>query len=276
VPARPPLNACAGLRERDLLSIRDMTRDELLALLALALPLFLSCRAAVRAKTSATAANLQTDSPRKGELQDLAREYLVMARELLQPPAACLIAIGGFSGSGKSTLARALAAFIGALPGAVVIRSDETRKQLCGVDPLQRLGPEGYTAEISGRVYATVARRAGQVVAGGHAAIADAVYARPSDREAIERVAAAAQVPFVGLWLDAPEPVLIARSEQRRLDASDAAAAVIRQQLAQDIGLIAWRRIDASRALEDVLRMATAVLSEHLKSGVVRLASQPA
>jgi hypothetical protein len=239
------------------------------------LPLFLSCRAAVRAKTSATAANLQTDSPRKGELQDLAREYLVMARELLQPPPACLIAIGGFSGSGKSTLARALAAFIGAVPGAVVIRSDETRKQLCGVDPLQRLGPEGYTTEISGRVYATVARRAGQVVAGGHAAIADAVYARPSDREAIERVAAVAQVPFVGLWLDAPEPVLIARSEQRPLDASDADAAVIRQQHAQHLGTIAWHRIDAARALEDVLRTATAVLSKHLKSGVVRLASQP-
>lgn len=36
VPARPPLDACAGLRERDLRSIRDLTRDELLGLLALA------------------------------------------------------------------------------------------------------------------------------------------------------------------------------------------------------------------------------------------------
>jgi ornithine carbamoyltransferase len=36
VPARPPLDACAGLGQRDLLSIRDLTRDELLALLALA------------------------------------------------------------------------------------------------------------------------------------------------------------------------------------------------------------------------------------------------
>jgi hypothetical protein len=197
-----------------------------------------------------------------------------MARELLQPSPACLIAIGGFSGSGKSTLARALAPLIGAAPGAVVIRSDETRKEICGVDPLQRLGPEGYTAEISGRVYATVAHRAAQVVAAGHAAIADAVYARPADREAIERVAA--QVPFVGLWLDAPEAVLIARSEQRRLDASDADAAVIRQQLAHDLGAVAWRRIDASSALDDVLRTATAVLSEHLKSGVIRLASQAA
>jgi ornithine carbamoyltransferase len=36
VPARPSLDACARLRERDLLSIRDLTRDDLLALLALA------------------------------------------------------------------------------------------------------------------------------------------------------------------------------------------------------------------------------------------------
>jgi predicted kinase len=113
-------------------------------------------------------------------------------------------------------------------------------------------------------------------VAGGQAAIVDAVYARPADRQTIERVAAAAQVPFVGLWLDAPEAILIARSEQRRLDASDADAAVIRQQLAHDFGAVTWRRIDASRTLEDVLRTATAVLSEHLKSGVIRLASQAA
>jgi aminoglycoside phosphotransferase family enzyme len=37
------------------------------------LPLFLSCRTAVRAKTSATAANLQGDPQRKRELQDMAR-----------------------------------------------------------------------------------------------------------------------------------------------------------------------------------------------------------
>lgn len=233
------------------------------------LPLFLSCRAAVRAKTSATAANLQADATRKRELQDLAREYLVTARALLQPQPPCLVAVGGFSGSGKSTVARGLAPVVGAVPGAVVIRSDETRKEICGVDPLQRLGPEGYTAEISGRVYAAVADRAAQVVAAGHAAIADAVYARPADREAIERVAAAAQVPFVGLWLDAPEAVLIARAEQRQLDASDADAAVIHQQRAHDPGAVAWHRIDASRAFDDVLRAATALVSELVTRGAV-------
>jgi aminoglycoside phosphotransferase family enzyme len=120
------------------------------------LPLFLSCRAAVRAKTSATAATLQADAARRRELEGTARDYMVMAQQLLQPPPACLIAVGGFSGSGKSTVARALAPLVGAVPGAVVIRSDEIRKQLSGVEPLHRLGPEGYTAAVSERVYTTL------------------------------------------------------------------------------------------------------------------------
>ena len=53
---------------------------------------------------------------------------------------------GGFSGSGKSTLALGLAPSVGAVPGAVVLRSDETRKRLAGVPLLQRLSPEGYSS----------------------------------------------------------------------------------------------------------------------------------
>ena len=237
------------------------------------LPLFLSCRAAVRAKTSITAANLQANPQRTGELQEAAREYLMMAQQLLQIPSACLIAIGGLSGSGKTTLARALAPMIGAVPGAVVIRSDETRKQLFGVAPLQRLGEEGYTDDVTERVYATIGDRALQVVAGGHAAIVDAVYAPSADRERIECAAAAAHVPFVGIWLEAPESVLIARSERRRLDASDADAAVIRGQLARTSDASNWHRIDASREPNDVLRSAADVLRHQLGSDVVRFAS---
>jgi aminoglycoside phosphotransferase family enzyme len=43
------------------------------------MPLFLSCRAAIRAKTSATAAHLQPDEQRRAELQTVARQYLAMA-----------------------------------------------------------------------------------------------------------------------------------------------------------------------------------------------------
>jgi hypothetical protein len=47
------------------------------------------------------------------------------------------------------------------VPGAVVIRRDEIRKRLSGVSPLDRLGPEGYSSEMSARVYATVAEPPG-------------------------------------------------------------------------------------------------------------------
>jgi predicted kinase len=226
------------------------------------MPLFLSCRAAVRAKTSATAAKLQPDIQRRHELQALAGEYLAMAERLLHPPGPCLVAIGGFSGTGKSTLTFGLAPSVGAVPGAVVIRSDFIRKRLSGVSPLDRLGPEGYSSEMSERVYATVAERARMTIRGEHSVIVDAVYARPADRQAIERVAADAAVPFVGIWLEAPETTLVARVQQRRNDASDADAAVIRLQHRYDTGVIGWHRIEASRSLAVVLDEASKYVHE--------------
>ena len=52
-----------------------------------------------------------------------------------------------------------LAPSVGPVPGAVVLRSDEIRKQLCGVPLLEHLGPESYTADVSRRVYVTLAER---------------------------------------------------------------------------------------------------------------------
>jgi predicted kinase len=220
------------------------------------LPLVLSCRAAVRAKTTATAADLQQDGQRRSELVALASEYLTMAERLLHPPAPCLMAVGGFSGSGKSTLALGLAPWLGAVPGAVVLRSDETRKRLCGVPLVQRLGPDGYSSQVSERVYSHLTEQAARVLRGGHSVIVDAVYADPSDRCAITRMAEAASVPFIGLWLDAPESVLIGRTVQRQNDASDADAAVVRMQRARDTGDIGWTRLDASGAPSSVLSFA--------------------
>jgi predicted kinase len=102
-----------------------------------------------------------------------------------------------------------------------------------------------------------MAERAAAIVSGGHSAIVDAVYARPADRQAIEDVATAASVPFVGLWLEAPESVLIARTEQRRNDPSDADERVIRMQREQDVGKIGWHTIDAATSATSVLQRAT-------------------
>ena len=231
------------------------------------LPLFLSCRAAVRAKTSATAAQLQQEVPRRRELEDMARDYLAMAEHLLHPPHACLVAVGGYSGSGKSTLALSLAPSVGAVPGAVVSRSDETRKRQCGVPLLQRLGPEGYSSRVSERVYSTLAEQAALILRAGHSVVVDAVYARAADRRVIEQVAEAASVPFTGLWLDAPESLLIDRTARRRNDASDADADVVRMQRAQDTGNISWYRLDASTPSASVLSSALDRLRERLSDG---------
>lgn len=234
------------------------------------LPLFLSCRAAVRAKTSATAARLQPDARRASELQGLGREYLAMAQGLLNPARPCLIAIGGFSGTGKSTLARALAPSVGAVPGAVVIRSDEIRKRLSGVSPLHRLGPEGYSSEVSERVYAAVAERAKLTIREGHGAIVDAVHARPADRRIIERVAADMAVPFAGMWLEAPEATLVARIDQRRDDPSDANADVIRLQHQQETGVMTWHRLSASSSPDAVHKDATTYLHNQVQGSIRR------
>lgn len=224
------------------------------------MPLFLSCRAAVMAKTTATTANLQTDGGRRLAFRVLANTYLTVADALLDPPPPRLIAIGGLSGSGKSTLAMNVAPSIGAAPGAVVIRSDEIRKQLCGVKPLDRLGPEGYADAVSQRVYATLLEQADKVVRGGYAAIADAVFAKSADRDAVYHVAAAAGVRFVGLWLEAPERVLISRVKTRGPDVSDADVDVLRRQLTCAVDTIRWHRLDASGARQQVADACAAII----------------
>ena len=239
------------------------------------LPLFLSCRAAVRAKTSATAAQLQDDPRRRGDLHELAKEYLAMAEGLLHPGQPTLIAVGGLSGSGKSTLARDLAPLVGAVPGAVVLRSDEIRKRLCGVPLGEHIDVRGYSPHVSERVYSALSQHAALALQCGHSAIVDAVYARPGDRERIEQVAARASAPFVGLWLEAPLTALVARVERRQHDPSDADAEVIRMQMAQDPGEIRWRRLDASAPAAAVLGCAVARVREQLSSAVSERVDRP-
>jgi predicted kinase len=117
---------------------------------------------------------------------------------------------------------------------------------------------------VSERVYSTLADEASRILGAGHSVVVDAVHARAADRHVIEAVAAAAAVPFVGLWLDAPESELIARTEQRRDDASDADATVVRMQRARGTGEIGWYRLDASRPTASVLSSASDRVRERL------------
>ncbi len=226
-----------------------------------ALPLFLSVRAAVRAKVGVSAADSQSDALTTQALYDEAGAYFRAARAYLEPAAPRLVAVGGLSGTGKTSLARELAPNLGAPPGALHLRSDVLRKALAGVGELNRLAPESYSAEASEAVYAELARRTRAALDAGRAVIVDGVYARPAERAAIEAVARDLGLPFHGLWLDCPEDVMVARVAGRRTDASDATPEVVRGQLGYDLSAITWHRLDASGAPEAVSATAERILS---------------
>lgn len=232
--------------------------DEHLAALA-ALPFFLSLRAAIRARVALDKRKLvRGDERATAEVE--AKEYAALARKLIAPPPPKLIAVGGLSGTGKTTIAAQLAPSEWPAPGAVHLRSDIERKRLAGVDEFERLPAGAYTTAASARVYARLAELARRTLAAGHSAVVDAVYARLEERTAIEAVAARAAVPFRGIWLELSLQERIARVGGRRGDASDADAAVAREQEEYRIGEIGWQRIDAAGAPEDVVKRAQGAL----------------
>src|SRR5271170_5650432 len=185
--------------------------------------------------------------PSKNQKLCHGRVYLDLAASLLGDPLPRLFAVGGLSGSGKSTVAAALAPLLGLPPGARILSSDRIRKRLHGVRPEQRLPIEAYRPEISARVYATMREAALEALRAGCAAVADAVFDRPGEREIIEDVARAAGAPFDGIWLEAPIGTLTKRLEARTHDPSDATADVLAGQLRRDLGAIAWSKINAGK-----------------------------
>ena len=216
-----------------------------------ALPLFLSMRAAIRAKVEVLRARMAPQKEADAAREE-ARAYFVLAQNFLVSAGPRLVAIGGLSGSGKSAVARAIAPFIGAFPGAVHVRSDVERKRLFGVAPSDRLPASAYAPEISDRVYAMCRKRALMALEGGRAAIVDAVHAKKEERDALAALAAENGIPFTGLWLEAPARLMRERVAARTGDVSDATAEVVDVQLGYDIGPQSFAVIDASKSVDQV------------------------
>lgn len=216
------------------------------------LDLYVSYRAAIRARISALeVGSAATSDERETLLSDSAR-YLALAASTLEPRRRALIAVGGLAGSGKSTVSNRLAKLL----GAVHIRSDAVRKHLLNIRPSARAPVSAYRPEVSDSVYRALLDRAEIALTAGYPVIVDAVYHSPAWRGSVEALAARLRVPFAGFWCDAPAEITVARVRQRTGDISDATDTVVRLQQEYELGDITWTKLDTVRPPEEAAAFA--------------------
>jgi len=208
-----------------------------------ALPLFMSTRAAVRAKVAGAA--IAVGGPATTSARGEISAYLALASRILAPSQPLVVAVGGLPGTGKTTVARRVAPHLGGVVGALHWRSDVVRKQLAQVDELTRLPGDSYTREASDRVYDEMLRRARDTIRAGHPAILDAAFLSERERGAAEAMARETGAAFAGFWLEAPVEELRRRLAARTGDASDATPEVLDKMLRYEPGTVTWHRLDA-------------------------------
>lgn len=181
-------------------------------------------RAQVRAKVSCIRAAQGHESA-----AEEARTLLALARRHLEAGAVRLTLVGGLPGTGKSTVARML----GDVTGAVVLRSDEVRKERAGI-PVDQPSPEEfgsglYDAASTDATYQTLLDRARSVLAMGEKVILDASWSSERWRDQARELAHETASDLSELRCEAPAQVTAERMRRRSAqggDPSDATAEI--------------------------------------------------
>jgi aminoglycoside phosphotransferase family enzyme/predicted kinase len=238
----------------------------------LLLPLYVSYRAAVRAKVSAIKA-LSSEvgaEERERAHQDAVAHWFVALEALEEPERRpCLILVAGLPGSGKSTLARSLAS----QGGFTVVRSDQVRKELAqasaNAEANQASNYESgiYTPEWNERTYSTCLSQAKHALWEGKRVIVDATFRHENWRRRFLDMAQACSVPGALIACQAEESVVKKRLEQRTNDLSDADWAIYRRaatswEPAGRETRTTWHTIDTTTDQDKSVARAVAVLRD--------------
>jgi uncharacterized protein len=182
---------------------------------------YVAYRALVRAKISCL----------KGHPQDRVdgRHYLAQCRRHLDAAKIQLVVVGGLPGVGKTTVAAAL----GERLGWPVLRSDEIRKQLAGLDPLSPApAPYGeglYAPAMSESTYAALFAQVGSLLRRGESVVVDASFSHVGSRAAAAVLAEECSADLTELCCALPRDEAIRRLQRRAEsggDASDATPSV--------------------------------------------------
>lgn len=184
---------------------------------------YVASRALVRAKVTA----IRVQQGERGATP-LAKQLLELAATHLRLGRVTCTLVGGAPGVGKSTLAQTLAPMI----DAVVVSSDETRKDLAGLPHDARataaFGTGIYDETHTDVVYAEMIDRARFLLEHGTSVVLDATWSRNVHRDAARVAAAAADAELRELHCVAPLAVTHRRVAARATQphSSDATIAV--------------------------------------------------
>ena len=219
---------------------------------------YVAYRAQVRAKV-ACLRWAQGDSTAAAAADRLLR----MCHDHLRRAQPRLVVVGGAPGTGKSTVARGMAASI----GAVVLRSDEVRKELvrpAGSSP----GPAGldeglYRPAATDATYAELLARARGPLGLGRTVVLDATWGDPRWRHAAARLAEETSAELVELRCTTPTDIAVERVNRRRAEAtdpSDASEEVTRVLAARAEPWPTATEVDTSGDADDAVAAALATL----------------
>jgi uncharacterized protein len=139
-------------------------------------------RAVVRGKVDGLLAQGLQDGAQKEESLRAAREYFHLAQFYINHAGQPFnpVVFMGLSGSGKSTIAKDLG------PDSVILRSDEVRKAMTGIDKADHrfagFGGDIYSKSLTREVYCAILERALDEVRKGEKVIVDATYLKQNQR----------------------------------------------------------------------------------------------
>ncbi len=223
---------------------------------------YIAYRAQVRAKVEAIRAD-------QGNLAagERARALLGLAASRLEAARVRLVLVGGSLGTGKSTLALG----VGAATGAVVLRSDEVRKELAAIptdQPAHAGYREGiYTPTATAETYDRMLTLADIALRHGETVILDASWSDARWRDRARSIASADSADLIELRCTAPASLANERLMARAAaggDASDATPEVAAAMAAIEDPWPTATGIDTTRALPTTLADALAQITRRV------------
>ncbi|MBI5760630.1 MAG: AAA family ATPase [Planctomycetales bacterium] len=239
------------------------------------LPLYTSYRSAVRAKVEKIEASEQEvpADERAAAGQRAGGHWLLALSELESPDRKpCVVLVGGLPGTGKSTVARQAAE----VADFHIVRSDEIRKQLAGLDQHESartgFGEGIYSTEWTNRTYAECLRQTELLLSEGNRVMVDATFATERHRRQFLDAAQGWGVTGMSLVCECDAQTVRNRLAHRRGDVSDAdwniyLEAVTRWETPSPSTLRATRIIDTTNSTSAaVSELLTVLVDEHLHS----------